>query len=260
MAKRISPQARRRCRGERDCREAHAAGQENDGQHRRPGRWRRRCGREAPRSARRYPVAHALERPLQPAQADSRDGQLRPTGGSSSTCRRPRPTCGRCSSPAAARSCSRRARRPACVVCTTCSSTRSKAPRKTPSTTRANATRSSKTSKCCSASLREELHLYADKRGEMVGNIILNDSGDEIDCSRMGSGGYAIPSIVEPEVIQLDPEEVRREVRAARRKRHRLAAVQRRQVLARSTAASSRTAPASRRAACAACSIGCTTN
>jgi DNA topoisomerase-6 subunit A len=56
------------------------------------------------------------------------------------------------------------------------------------------------------ASLREELHLYADKRGEMVGSIILNDSGDEIDCSRMGSGGYAIPSIVEPEVIQLDPK------------------------------------------------------
>src|SRR3954466_1057646 len=56
------------------------------------------------------------------------------------------------------------------------------------------------------ASLREELHLYADKRGEMVGNIILTDSGDEIDCSRMGSGGYAIPSIVEPEVIQLDPK------------------------------------------------------
>jgi DNA topoisomerase-6 subunit A len=54
------------------------------------------------------------------------------------------------------------------------------------------------------ANLREELHLYADKRGEMVGNIILNDSGDEIDCSRMGSGGYAIPSIVEPEVIRLD--------------------------------------------------------
>jgi DNA topoisomerase VI subunit A len=56
------------------------------------------------------------------------------------------------------------------------------------------------------ASLREELHLYADKRGEMVGNIILTDSGDEIDCSRMGSGGYAIPSIVEPEVIQFDPK------------------------------------------------------
>ncbi len=56
------------------------------------------------------------------------------------------------------------------------------------------------------ASLREELHLYADKRGEMVGNIILNDSGDEIDCSRMGSGGYAIPSIVEPDIIRFDPK------------------------------------------------------
>ncbi len=51
-------------------------------------------------------------------------------------------------------------------------------------------------------SLREELHLYADKKGEIVGNITLIDSGDEIDCTRMGSGGYSIPSIVEPEVIQ----------------------------------------------------------
>ncbi len=50
--------------------------------------------------------------------------------------------------------------------------------------------------------LREELHLFADKRGDMVGNITIVDSGDEIDCSRMGSGGYAIPSIVEPSVIQ----------------------------------------------------------
>ena len=55
-------------------------------------------------------------------------------------------------------------------------------------------------------SLREELHLYADKRGEMVGNITVVDRGDEIDCSRMGSGGYGIPSIVEPEVIELDPK------------------------------------------------------
>ncbi|MEK6238224.1 MAG: DNA topoisomerase IV subunit A [Planctomycetales bacterium] len=51
-------------------------------------------------------------------------------------------------------------------------------------------------------SLREELHLSATARGVLVGNISLIDSGDEIDCSRMGSGGYAIPSIVEPEVIQ----------------------------------------------------------
>ncbi len=51
-------------------------------------------------------------------------------------------------------------------------------------------------------SLREELHIYAKKRGTMVGNITIVDSGDEIDCRRMGSGGYAIPSICEPDVIQ----------------------------------------------------------
>lgn len=50
--------------------------------------------------------------------------------------------------------------------------------------------------------LREELHLFAKKAGTMVGNITIIDSGDEIDCRRMGSGGYAIPSIVEPDVLQ----------------------------------------------------------
>jgi DNA topoisomerase-6 subunit A len=53
-------------------------------------------------------------------------------------------------------------------------------------------------------SLREELHLYAQKKGDLVGNITVNDSGFDIDCSRMGSGGYGIPSIVEPDVIKLD--------------------------------------------------------
>jgi DNA topoisomerase-6 subunit A len=55
-------------------------------------------------------------------------------------------------------------------------------------------------------SLREELKLYAQKRGDLVGNIVINDSGYDIDCSRMGSGGYGIPSIVEPDVIKLDPK------------------------------------------------------
>jgi DNA topoisomerase VI subunit A len=50
--------------------------------------------------------------------------------------------------------------------------------------------------------LREELHIFAKKRGTMVGNITIVDSGDEIDCRRMGSGGYAVPSICEPDVIQ----------------------------------------------------------
>ena len=50
--------------------------------------------------------------------------------------------------------------------------------------------------------LREELHIFAENRGAMVGNITVVDKGDEIDCRRMGSGGYAMPSIVEPDVIQ----------------------------------------------------------
>jgi len=50
--------------------------------------------------------------------------------------------------------------------------------------------------------MREELHLYAKNAGAMVGPITLVDSGDEIDCSRMGSGGYSIPSIVEAEIVQ----------------------------------------------------------
>jgi DNA topoisomerase VI subunit A len=51
-------------------------------------------------------------------------------------------------------------------------------------------------------SMREELHLYAKNAGAMVGPITLVDSGDTIDCSRMGSGGYSVPSIVEPEIVQ----------------------------------------------------------
>ena len=50
--------------------------------------------------------------------------------------------------------------------------------------------------------LREELHVFAKKRGTMVGNITVVDNGDEINCRRMGTGGYAIPSICEPSVIQ----------------------------------------------------------
>ncbi len=50
--------------------------------------------------------------------------------------------------------------------------------------------------------LREELHVYARKAGTIAGNITLVDSGDEIDCRRMGSGGYSIPSICEPNIIQ----------------------------------------------------------
>ena len=44
---------------------------------------------------------------------------------------------------------------------------------------------------------REQLHVSANKMGSMVGNIILEDSGDTIDCSKLGRGGYSIPSITD---------------------------------------------------------------
>ncbi|MEO8497505.1 MAG: DNA topoisomerase IV subunit A [Planctomycetota bacterium] len=49
--------------------------------------------------------------------------------------------------------------------------------------------------------LREELHLYASNRGNMMGDLTLIDSGTELNCSRVGRNGYSIPSIVEPNVL-----------------------------------------------------------
>ena len=49
--------------------------------------------------------------------------------------------------------------------------------------------------------LREELHLFAARKGSMVGPITITDTGDTIDLRRMGSGGWAVPSIVEENVI-----------------------------------------------------------
>lgn len=51
-------------------------------------------------------------------------------------------------------------------------------------------------------SLREELGLFADPKGSMVGPMVIVDGGDTIDLSRMGTGGWAVPSIVEDHVIQ----------------------------------------------------------
>ncbi len=50
--------------------------------------------------------------------------------------------------------------------------------------------------------LREELHVYASNVGNLAGPLTLLDNGDTIDCTRMGSAGYSIPSIVEPDVIE----------------------------------------------------------
>ena len=45
--------------------------------------------------------------------------------------------------------------------------------------------------------LREELRLFAARKGSMVGPVTITDTGDAIDLRRMGSGGWAVPSIVE---------------------------------------------------------------
>lgn len=54
------------------------------------------------------------------------------------------------------------------------------------------------------ASLREELGLFAEPKGSMIGPMTITDNGDTIDLSRMGSGGWGVPSIVEKEIIQFN--------------------------------------------------------
>jgi DNA topoisomerase-6 subunit A len=50
--------------------------------------------------------------------------------------------------------------------------------------------------------LREELHLFATRRGSVVGKLVIEDAGDRIDLARMGRGGWSLPSICEPDVIK----------------------------------------------------------
>ena len=50
--------------------------------------------------------------------------------------------------------------------------------------------------------LREELHLFANRRGLLVGRLVVNDAGDQIDLSRMGRGGWGIPSICEEDDLK----------------------------------------------------------
>jgi DNA topoisomerase-6 subunit A len=44
---------------------------------------------------------------------------------------------------------------------------------------------------------REQLHITANKNGAVAGDVIIEDRGDTIDWSKMGSGGWAIPSTTE---------------------------------------------------------------
>jgi DNA topoisomerase-6 subunit A len=51
--------------------------------------------------------------------------------------------------------------------------------------------------------LREALHVRAENGGSIVGPVIFSDDGDRVDCSRLGKGGYSVPSIVEPEYLDI---------------------------------------------------------
>ncbi|WP_457752523.1 DNA topoisomerase IV subunit A, partial [Thermococcus sp.] len=45
--------------------------------------------------------------------------------------------------------------------------------------------------------LREEMHLTADRRGYIYGDIVIRDGEDEFNTSRLGRGGWAVPGTVE---------------------------------------------------------------
>lgn len=44
---------------------------------------------------------------------------------------------------------------------------------------------------------REQLHINANKMGSVAGKVVIEDKGDTVDWSKLGSGGWSIPSNVE---------------------------------------------------------------
>lgn len=45
--------------------------------------------------------------------------------------------------------------------------------------------------------LRENLRLTTDRKGIVAGNVVIKDRGDSIDWSKLGSGGWSIPSTID---------------------------------------------------------------
>ncbi len=55
--------------------------------------------------------------------------------------------------------------------------------------------------------LREQLHINANKLGAVAGNVVIRDRGDLIDWSKLGSGGWSVPSNVEDiEFVKVNAE------------------------------------------------------
>ncbi|MFA5405783.1 MAG: DNA topoisomerase IV subunit A, partial [Candidatus Nanoarchaeia archaeon] len=52
--------------------------------------------------------------------------------------------------------------------------------------------------------LREELGIFAATKGKLAGPIRIRDRGDLINCGKLGSSGYGIPSIVEDNIINFE--------------------------------------------------------
>lgn len=51
--------------------------------------------------------------------------------------------------------------------------------------------------------LREELNLTASTKGIIAGDMVVKDGKDTIDLGKMGSGGWGVPSNVEPEAVEI---------------------------------------------------------
>lgn len=54
---------------------------------------------------------------------------------------------------------------------------------------------------------RESTHIVASAKGTVLGRLILEDSGDRIDCTRLGTGGWSItPFLDRVEIVESDAE------------------------------------------------------
>ena len=53
--------------------------------------------------------------------------------------------------------------------------------------------------------LRENLHLHADQKGSLAGPVIVREPtfNTESDCTKAGASGYGVPSICEPDTVEL---------------------------------------------------------
>lgn len=54
---------------------------------------------------------------------------------------------------------------------------------------------------------RESTHIVASAKGTVLGRLVLEDSGDRIDCTRLGTGGWSItPFLDRVEILESDAE------------------------------------------------------